>query len=133
MFFDNLLVNNINNITCYIRNANFVLQNIAIFFMQRINLQFDNKLNCMKKFAKISISVFVVLGLVFLLFVGGIFVYINTAKSNVYFDKTMLDLVGRHVAVHEEIFRPAQTCGEERRNKKQTFHDRASVWNSRLI
>ncbi|HAJ78017.1 MAG TPA: hypothetical protein DCO89_03020, partial [Clostridiales bacterium] len=101
MFFDNLLVNSINNITCYIKNSYYVLLNFAIFIMERINLQIDSKLNCMKKFARISISIFIVLTLVALIFIGGIFVYINTAKSDVRFDKAMLEAQNTNIDIYD--------------------------------
>ena len=69
--------------------------------MNRINLQFDSKLNCMKKFAKISISVFIVLILVSLVFLGGIFIYINTAKSDVNFDKSMLEAQNTSIDIYD--------------------------------
>lgn len=69
--------------------------------MNRINLQFDNKLNCMKKFARISISVLIVLAIAALIFVGGIFVYINTAKSDVNFDKAMLEAQNTSIDIYD--------------------------------
>ena len=93
MFFDNLLAN--------IIDINFVLQNAAIFIFDRINLQLDNKLNCMKKFAKISVSIFIILFLAMLIFVGGVFVYINTAKSDVLFDKALLEAQNTSIDIYD--------------------------------
>lgn len=101
MFFDNLLANNINKVNVYIIDINFVLQNSALFIFDRINLQLDSKLNCMKKFAKISISIFIILFLAMLIFVGGIFVYINTAKSDVVFDKALLEAQNTSIDIYD--------------------------------
>ena len=90
MFFDNLLAKYINIINSYIINFSIAIQSVCIFLLDCINFEIDNKLNCMKKFAKISFLIFVCLFAVALVFVGGIFVYINTAKSNVTFDKAKL-------------------------------------------
>lgn len=90
MLFDNLLAKYINIINSYIINFSIAIQSVCIFLLDCINFEIDNKLNCMKKFAKISFLIFVCLFAVALVFVGGIFVYINTAKSNVTFDKAKL-------------------------------------------
>ena len=101
MFFDNLLVKNIININNNIINVYFVLQNVAIFILDRINLNFDNKLNCMKKFLKFSmffgISVLLILGLI----LSGLIIYINTAKSNVVFDKEKLLAINTTIDIYD--------------------------------
>lgn len=67
----------------------------------RIILYFDSKLFYMKKFGKIaliSISIFLLL---ILLAVGGIMAYINTAKSNVVFDKNMLEAQNTSIDIYD--------------------------------
>ena len=72
---------NINNFSYNLTLENFVLS---------INLLFDSKLFYMKKVLKFSVISVLVLMLIGLILVGGLFIYISTAKSNVDFDKTML-------------------------------------------
>ena len=79
----------------------YVFQNATIFVLERINLQYDNKLNCMKKFAKIAISLGITFVLIAIVFLGGVFVYINTAKSDVKFDKAMLEAQNSSIDIYD--------------------------------
>ena len=101
MFFDILLANNINCVNSYVMSFNFVLQNVAINVLERINFENDNKLNCMKKIAKFSIFAIITLFLVALIFLGGIFIYINTAKSDISFDKAMLEAQNKSIDIYD--------------------------------
>lgn len=101
MFFDFLLVKYINKINSHIINAQNALCSSVLFEFQSINFVLNSKLLYMKKFAKISLVALICILSIALIFVGGIFVYINTAKSNVKFDKTMLEAQNTTIDIYD--------------------------------
>lgn len=97
MFFKFLLAKFAN----YINNNLFMYVLIYQSVVLRIFLFFDSKLLYMKKFGKIALISMAIFLLLIMLAASGIFVYINTAKSNVVFDKNMLEAQNTSIDIYD--------------------------------
>lgn len=100
MFFCNLLLKIEIYIILYIKYIIVRFDNTLIKNYVCINFVAKSKLNCMKKFAKISIigisTLILLIGIVF----GGFFVYLNTAQRGVQFDKELLQEANTSIDIY---------------------------------
>lgn len=101
MIFFNLLAKIINIINNYVNIIYGASKELILQDYICIKTIIESKLNCMKKLAKISLIVFTGIALIVLLLIGGFFVYINTAKSDVEFNKELLQEANSTINIYD--------------------------------
>lgn len=101
MFFSFLLAKIEIIIKYYIYKLKVDFRQTILCAYVRIIFVRQSKINCMKKFAKISLIITSCLLCLTLVCVGGFLLYINTAKSGVSFDKTMLEEVNTTIDIYD--------------------------------
>lgn len=102
MFFCNLLVKFQLLIIYYYKYLISCSNHLLINAHLCIKFTLQSKLNYMKKFIKISSILFGTLALVMVLVLGGFFLYINTAKSAVSFDKELLQEANTTIDIYDQ-------------------------------